>query len=97
MDELGGAGLRREVIAAVNALVNKYPRNRYLITSRLVGYEEAPLYKREFVHHTVLPFSDDDIRRLSKRRRMLRRQPHLVAVTSARDVIQSQMNGGAAS
>lgn len=62
LDELGGAGLRREVIAAVNALVNKYPRNRYLITSRLVGYEEAPLDKREFVHHTVLPFSDDDIR-----------------------------------
>ena len=61
LDELGGAGLRREVIAAVNALVNKYPRNRYLITSRLVGYEEAPLDKREFVHHTVLPFSDDDI------------------------------------
>jgi uncharacterized protein (UPF0147 family) len=62
LDELGGAGLRREVIAAVNALVNKYPRNRYLITSRIVGYEEAPLDKREFVHHTVLPFSDDDIR-----------------------------------
>jgi predicted Zn-dependent protease len=62
LDELGGAGPRREVIAAVNALVNKYPRNRYLITSRLVGYEEAPLDKREFVHHTVLPFGDDDIR-----------------------------------
>jgi thioredoxin-like negative regulator of GroEL len=62
LDELGGAGLRREVIAAVNALVNKYPNNRYLITSRLVSYEEAPLDKREFVHHTVLPFSDDDIR-----------------------------------
>jgi tetratricopeptide (TPR) repeat protein/energy-coupling factor transporter ATP-binding protein EcfA2 len=62
LDELGGAGLRREVTAAVAALANKYPRNRYLVTSRLVGYEEAPLDRRDFVHHTVLPFGDDDIR-----------------------------------
>ena len=62
LDELGGAGLRREVTAAVEALANKYPRNRYLVTSRSVGYEEAPLDRREFVHHTILPLSDDDIR-----------------------------------
>jgi HEAT repeat protein len=63
LDELGPAGLRREVAAAVAALVSRYPGNRYLVTSRLVGYNEAPLDQRNFVHHTVLPFSDDDIRR----------------------------------
>ncbi len=62
LDELAGAGVRREITAAVAALANRYPRNRYLVTSRLVGYEEAPLDRRDFVHHTVLPFADDDIR-----------------------------------
>lgn len=63
LDELGGAGLRREVTAAVAALTSRYPNNRYLVTSRIVGYNEAPLDRRDFVHFTVLPFSDDDIRR----------------------------------
>jgi len=62
LDELGGAGLRREVTAAVAALVNRYRGNRFVITSRSVGYAEAPLDRREFIHHTVLPLSDDDIR-----------------------------------
>jgi predicted NACHT family NTPase len=67
LDELGGAGLRREVTNAVASLANHYPRNRFIVTSRIVGYEEAPLDKREFVHHTVLPLTDDDIREFVKK------------------------------
>jgi len=67
LDELGGAGLRREVTNAVASLANHYPRNRFIVTSRLVGYEEAPLDRREFVHHTILPFADDDIREFVKK------------------------------
>jgi HEAT repeat protein len=63
LDELGSAGLRREVTAAVAALANRYPNNRYLVTSRVVGYNEAPLDRRDFIHFTVLPFNEDDIRR----------------------------------
>ncbi len=67
LDELGGAGLRREVTNAVASLANRYPRNRFIVTSRRVGYEEAPLDRREFVHHTVLPLTDDDIREFVKK------------------------------
>jgi energy-coupling factor transporter ATP-binding protein EcfA2 len=62
LDELGGAGARREVTAAVAALVNRYPRNRFIVTSRIVGYDEAPLNRREFPHHTIQPLSDEDIK-----------------------------------
>jgi HEAT repeat protein/GTPase SAR1 family protein len=67
LDELGQAGLRREVSQAVTALAHRYPRNRFLITSRQVGYQEAPLSDREFIHHTILPFSDEDIERFVRR------------------------------
>ena len=62
MDELGGAGARREVTTAVAALINRYPRNRFIVTSRIVGYDEAPLNRREFPHHTIQPLSDADIK-----------------------------------
>ena len=62
LDELGAVGLRRELAGAVDALVSRYPRNRYIVTSRLVGYEEAPLERREFVHQTIQPLNADDIK-----------------------------------
>jgi predicted NACHT family NTPase len=78
LDELGAAGLRREVTAAVAALANRYPHNRYLVTSRIVGYNEAPLDRRDFVHFTVLPFSEDDIRRFIEKWYTAReKDPHL--------------------
>jgi len=67
LDELGGAGLRREVTNAVASLANRYPRNRYIVTPRIVGYEEAPLDQRDFTRHTVLPLTDDDIREFVKK------------------------------
>jgi thioredoxin-like negative regulator of GroEL len=93
LDELGGAWLRREVIAAVNALVNKYPRNRYLITSRLVGYEEAPLDKREFVHHTVLPFGDDDIHAFVTKWYDAREKDPIAARERSKHLIDTIMRG----
>ncbi len=62
LDELGTIGLRRELAAVVTAFVNLYPRNRYIVTSRAVGYEDAPLERREFAHQTLQPFSVDDIK-----------------------------------
>jgi len=62
LDELGTAGLRREITSAVSAMSNRYPRNRFIVTSRIVGYEEAPLDRKDFIHHTVQPLSDEDIK-----------------------------------
>ena len=62
LDEVWAVGQRKAVSDAAKALAARYPRNRYLVTSRIVGYEEAPLDRRDFTHHTVLPLEDDDIR-----------------------------------
>jgi hypothetical protein len=62
LDEVWAVGGRKIVRDAVKALVARFPRSHYLVTSRIVGYKEAPLDRRDFVHHTVLPLEDDDIR-----------------------------------
>jgi hypothetical protein len=61
LDEVWAVGQRKAVADEVRALAARFPRNRYLVTSRIVGYEEAPLDRRDFVHHTVLPLEDDDV------------------------------------
>lgn len=61
LDELGAVGLRRELVAAIEALLARYPRNRYIVASRLLGYEAAPLERREFTHLTLQPLSIEDI------------------------------------
>jgi tetratricopeptide (TPR) repeat protein/energy-coupling factor transporter ATP-binding protein EcfA2 len=67
LDEVWAVGQRQSVRDAVKALAARYPRSRYLVTSRIVGYEEAPLDRRDFVHHTILPFEDDDIRQFVRK------------------------------
>ena len=62
LDELGAAGLRREITQAVSAMANRYPRNRFIVTSRIVGYDKAPLDRADLFHHTVQPLGDDDIK-----------------------------------
>ncbi|BAY17961.1 putative signal transduction protein containing Nacht domain [Anabaenopsis circularis NIES-21] len=60
LDEVGSD--RIKIRDAVKALVTRYPGNRYIVTSRIVGYEEAPLDHNDFVHHTILKLTIDDIR-----------------------------------
>ncbi|MBW4628114.1 MAG: NACHT domain-containing protein [Brasilonema octagenarum HA4186-MV1] len=65
LDEV--AADRIKVRDAVEALVTRYPGNRYIVTSRIVGYEEAPLNRRDFVHHKLLELTIDDIREFVKK------------------------------
>src|SRR5262249_52169722 len=62
LDEVWAVGQRKVVTDAVKALAARFPRSRCVVTSRLVGYDEAPLSRSEFIHHTVQPLTDDDIR-----------------------------------
>lgn len=62
LDEVWAPGQRSTVCDAVRALASKYPRNRFLVTSRIVGYEDAPLDRSEFTHLTVLPLTEASIR-----------------------------------
>jgi len=61
LDEVWSAAERKMFCDAVKALAARYPQSRYVVTSRVVGYEDAPLDRSEFSHHTVLPLSDEDI------------------------------------
>ncbi|MDZ7305033.1 MAG: SUMF1/EgtB/PvdO family nonheme iron enzyme [candidate division KSB1 bacterium] len=47
-----------------NDLLKRYPRNRFIFTSRIAGYDRAPLGP-PFRHCTVLPFDDDEVRRFA--------------------------------
>ena len=61
LDEVWAVDRRREITDAVRALASRYRDNRYLVTSRIVGYNDAPLDRRDFDHCTVLPLEDADI------------------------------------
>ena len=44
IDEIGGIAVRKALMAAIREGVDLYPECRWLLTSRLVGYAEAPLH-----------------------------------------------------
>ena len=52
LDEVTDPDLRLEVTARIQALVARFGANRYLVTSRIVGYDRSPL-TREFKHATL--------------------------------------------
>jgi energy-coupling factor transporter ATP-binding protein EcfA2 len=92
LDELGGAGLRREINATVMSLVNRYPRNFYIVTSRIVGYEEVPLDKGLFTHHKILPFSDEDIKLFVEKWYRAREQDLVIRSERTKHLINTVMN-----
>ena len=61
LDEVWAVDRRKAITDAVRALASRYRDNRYVVTSRIVGYNDAPLDRRGFVHHTILPLTDADI------------------------------------
>lgn len=66
LDEVGSRADRRATIGQVEAWTNSYaPRgNRVVVTSRIVGYDEAPL-ACDFRACTLSPFGMDEIERFA--------------------------------
>ena len=64
LDEVWERGKRSEVRDAVHALVThpQYRQNQYIITSRISGYNAAPLDQGMYPHYEVQPLADEDIR-----------------------------------
>lgn len=67
LDEVWSVDQRKAVTDTVQALVSRFPKNIYIVTSRIVGYPEAPLDGRDFLHCTVLEFDDSDIQSFVRR------------------------------
>ncbi len=60
LDEVLSAETRSTVVRRVEALTNAYPRNRFIVTSRIAGYASAPLGSA-FARLTVRPFERPEI------------------------------------
>ena len=61
LDEVSQPAQRFDVRNAITAVAARYPRNRFIVTSRVAGYDSASLDKRKFAHHTIVPFSEKEI------------------------------------
>jgi len=59
LDEGGDAATRKVVVRAVQALAARFPTCPFLVTSRITGFDEAPL---SWPRLQVQPFNDDQVR-----------------------------------
>jgi len=57
LDELIDTALRARVVDSVHGFVSRYPTVQVVVTSRFVGYEEAPLDEARFDAFRLAPFS----------------------------------------
>lgn len=61
LDEVAVLNLRKDIVREVGAFAKSHEGNRFVITSRTVGYREARL-KDHFSHLLLDPFSEGDIK-----------------------------------
>lgn len=61
LDELADATRRGEVTAVIERFCTEYPLASVLVTSRLVGYEQARFDDRQFMRYRIGGFDDDQV------------------------------------
>ena len=59
LDEVTNPALRMHVTDRIQEMVAGFSANRYMVTSRIVGYEQSPL-TREFKHATLRELTPED-------------------------------------
>lgn len=64
LDEITDTPLRIRVTEQIMDLMARYPFNRYVVTSRIVGYQESKL-GGDFQHYKLLPFELEEIKLFS--------------------------------
>jgi hypothetical protein len=72
MDEVQNSANRDTIRNRIRSLVLQYPKNRWVITSRLVGYNAVALHSEEFKHYIAQPLPNPAIRLYIKRWHTLR-------------------------
>jgi HEAT repeat protein/energy-coupling factor transporter ATP-binding protein EcfA2 len=60
LDEVVSASDRKLIVERIENFVRRYPNNRYVVTSRIAGYEKARL-NSQFAHFVILRFEDKEI------------------------------------
>jgi len=66
LDELLDTALRRQVVDAVSGFAHRYPTTPILVTSRRVGYTDAPLDPDLFNAFSLCEFSPDQVEKYVK-------------------------------
>ena len=61
LDELLETSYRQEISSDVESFCNLYPAVPVLVTSRVVGYEQAPLDEKKFEIFRLAPFDEDQV------------------------------------
>jgi hypothetical protein len=61
LDELVETSLRRRVVDAVEAFAHAYPLTTLLVTSRVIGYEQAPLDAAFFASYQLAEFDESQV------------------------------------
>lgn len=61
LDEIPDASLRNQVVNQIEVFTQAFPKNRFIITSRIVGYIEAPL-PPGYQPYTIAPFNEKQIK-----------------------------------
>lgn len=64
LDEVSNPDLRDKVIRIVDSFVrdSKYCNNRFVVSSRILGYRDAVKLQEDFLESEILPFDFEDIR-----------------------------------
>jgi HEAT repeat protein len=60
LDEVVSASDRKLIVERIENFVRRYPNNRYVVTSRIAGYEKARL-NSQFAHFVILRFEEEEI------------------------------------
>ncbi|MCH7729078.1 MAG: NACHT domain-containing protein [Planctomycetes bacterium] len=61
LDEVGDQKRVDQLVVEVRSLVERYPKNRFVITSRIVGFERAPWKKLGFSMFRIQGYNDDQL------------------------------------
>ena len=67
LDELVMTYQRQEVARDVQTFANRYASTPMLVTSRVVGYEEAPLTDSVFERYQLMDFNDDQVEEYARK------------------------------
>lgn len=65
LDEVSDPGLRIHVTERIQSMVASYSDNYYLVTSRIIGYDQSPLTE-DFQHLTLQELEDEDKKQFIK-------------------------------
>lgn len=66
VDEVASLATRQRVARILERFTLTYPQNRYVITSRIVGYTGGARLGAEYAVTTVRDFTDDDVARFAR-------------------------------